>query len=99
MSYRILVDTEAGQALRSLSGHVVERVGRLLAELSEAADASFAPGSQLARPAEVSAPGQRLQLDLDDCVLLYEIDTATRTLSVLAVEPRTSGAGLPAASA
>ena len=84
MSYRILVDSEAGQALRTFSGHVLERAGRLLAELSEGTDEA---GLSTRAPSEAGAKGRR-KLDLTDCVLLYEIDATAHTLHVLAVEPR-----------
>ena len=79
MSYRILVDPEAGEVLRTLRSHVVQQVGRLLAELAELVSAG-----PLARPGESDVA----QLEVDDCVLFYQVDRDQLTLNVRSVQPR-----------
>lgn len=80
MSYRIQVDPEASEALRTLRAHVVQQVGRLLGELAELVSAGpFPRESDLAR------------LEVDDCVLLYQVDRAQRTLNVRSVQRRALG--------
>ncbi len=79
MSYRIQVDPEAGQVLRTLRAHVVQHLGHLLAELAEL----FSTG-QGAR----SGDGNVALLEVDDYILFYEVNRADETLNVRSVQPR-----------
>lgn len=81
MSYRIQVDPEAGQVLRTLRAHVVQHLGRLLAELAELISSASAQPT-FAREGNVAL------LEVDDYVLFYEVDCAERTLNVRSVQPR-----------
>lgn len=75
MSYRIEVDPEAGEVLRTLRAHVVQQLGRLLADLAELVSAPQ-PGARVAK------------LEMDGCEVLYELDRDQRTLSVRSVRAR-----------
>lgn len=87
MSYRIQVDPEAGQVLRTLRAHVVQRLGHLLAELAEL--------TSVGQPAPArSGDGSVALLEADDYVLFYEVNRAEQTLNVRSVQLR--AIGLPA---
>ena len=91
MSYRIQVDPEAGQVLRTLRAHVVQHLGRLLAELAELISAG-PPALALSRAGE----GNVALLEVDEYVLCYEVDRAGQTLKVRSVQPRPLGQAAPA---
>jgi hypothetical protein len=72
MSYRILVQPEAGSRLRTLAPHVVLRLSQSLAELAEVA----APGND----------PEADELRVDDCVMQFVIDHQERLLRVIRVD-------------
>jgi mRNA-degrading endonuclease RelE of RelBE toxin-antitoxin system len=85
MSYRIQVDPEAGQVLRTLRAHVVQHLGHLLAEVADLfSTGQGAPALAVAR----SGDGQVALLEVDDYVLCYEVNRAEQTVNVRSVQPR-----------
>jgi mRNA-degrading endonuclease RelE of RelBE toxin-antitoxin system len=81
MSYRILVEPAAAQRLRTFSSHVVQRLGRLLAELADLA--SIAPPQTLAFARSGSDVVSRI--DLEDATVWYRVDRREETLTVVEV--------------
>jgi mRNA-degrading endonuclease RelE of RelBE toxin-antitoxin system len=81
MSYRILVEPAAAQRLRTFSSHVVQRLGRLLAELADLA--SIAPPQTLALARSGSDAVSRI--DLEDATVWYRVDRHEETLTVVEV--------------
>ncbi len=79
MSYRIQVDPEAAQVLRTLRAHVVQLLGHRLAELAELIST--------AQPTPAREDNITL-LEVEDYVLSYEVDCAEHTLKVRSVQPR-----------
>jgi len=80
MSYRILVEPAAGQRLRTFSSHVVQRLGRLLAELADLA--SIAPPPTLAF---ASPQADLLRIEVEDVTVWYRIDKREETLTIIEV--------------
>ncbi len=85
MSYRIEVDPEAGQVLRTLRAHVVQRLGHLLAELAELISAGQPAPARL-------EDGTVALLEADDYVLFYEVNPLEQTLNVRSIQLRALGA-------
>ncbi len=83
MSYRILVEPAAGQRLRTFSSHVVQRLGRLLAELADLA--SIAPPSTLAFARHSSPQADLLRIEVEDVTVWYRIDKREETLTIIEV--------------
>jgi mRNA-degrading endonuclease RelE of RelBE toxin-antitoxin system len=81
MSYRILVEPAAAQRLRTFSSHVVQRLGRLLAELADLA--SIAPPQTLALIR--SAADAVSRIDLEGASVWYRVDRREETLTVVDV--------------
>jgi mRNA-degrading endonuclease RelE of RelBE toxin-antitoxin system len=81
MSYRILVEPAAAQRLRTFSSHVVQRLGRLLAELADLA--SIAPPQTLALARSGADAVSRI--DLEDATVWYRVDRREETLTVVEV--------------
>jgi mRNA-degrading endonuclease RelE of RelBE toxin-antitoxin system len=81
MSYRILVEPAAAQRLRTFSSHVVQRLGRLLAELADLA--SIAPPQTLALARSGGDAVSRI--DLEDATVWYRVDRREETLTVVEV--------------
>jgi mRNA-degrading endonuclease RelE of RelBE toxin-antitoxin system len=86
MSYRILVEPAAAQRLRTFSAYLVQRLGRLLAELADLA--SIAPPVSLALARNPDAEMSRVELD--DATVWYRVDHKEETLTLVDVN---SGAG------
>jgi hypothetical protein len=74
MSYRIQVQPEAGALLRTLAPYVVLRLGRALAELADSLGAASDEGLQ--------------DLCVDNCVVQFVVNHASRLLEVIHVEQR-----------
>ena len=81
MSYRILVEPSAAQRLRTFSSHIVQRLGRVLAELADLA--SIAPPQTLAFARSGADAVSRL--DLEDATVWYRVDRREETLTVVDV--------------
>jgi hypothetical protein len=79
MSYRILVEPAAAQRLRTFSSYLVQRLGRLLAELADLA--SIAPPASLALARTADADLSRL--DLEDATVWYRVDHREETLTLV----------------
>jgi hypothetical protein len=89
MDYRIVVEPAAARRLRTLLPHVVQGLGRHLAELLEAFTWD---GSGLA-----PAGGARtLAIDIDGVSVSCRVDARDETLTILDVQERPNAAG-PAA--
>jgi mRNA-degrading endonuclease RelE of RelBE toxin-antitoxin system len=86
MSYRILVEPAAAQRLRTFSAYLVQRLGRLLAELADLA--SIAPPTSLAIARNPQAEVSRL--DLEDATVWYRVDHREETLTLVDIA---AGAG------
>ena len=83
MSYRILVEPAAAQRLRTFSSHVVQQLGRVLAELADLASIAPPPGLSFARN-----PGpdrNLLRVEVEDATVWYRIDKREETLTVVEV--------------
>ena len=87
MSYRILVEPQAAQRLRTFSSHVVPRLGRLLAELADVASAG--QGSSLAGASSQGRAADPLRVEAEDLMLLYRVDKQDGTLTVIDVASST----------
>ena len=83
MSYRILVEPAAGQRLRTFSSHVVQQLGRLLAELADLA--SIAPPPSLVFARNPGPEPNLLRMEIDDVTVWYRIDKRQETLTVVEV--------------
>jgi mRNA-degrading endonuclease RelE of RelBE toxin-antitoxin system len=83
MSYRILVEPAAGQRLRTFSSHVVQRLGRLLAELADLASIAPPPSLTLARG--LAPDSTLLRIEVEDATVWYRIDKHEETLTVVEV--------------
>ncbi|HEX9605477.1 MAG TPA: hypothetical protein VF973_17115 [Myxococcales bacterium] len=83
MSYRILVEPAAAQRLRTFSSHVVQRLGRLLAELADLASIAPPPSLTLAR--NLSPESNLLRIGVEDVTVWYRIDKREETLTVVEV--------------
>ncbi len=83
MSYRILVEPAAAQRLRTFSSHVVQRLGRLLAELADLA--SIAPPPTLAFARHPGPQADLLRIEVEDVIVWYRIDKREETLTVVEV--------------
>jgi mRNA-degrading endonuclease RelE of RelBE toxin-antitoxin system len=81
MSYRILVEPAAAQRLRTFSSYLVQRLGRLLAELADLA--SIAPPASLSLARNPQAEVSRL--DLEDATVWYRVDHREETLTLVEV--------------
>ena len=86
MSYRILVEPAAAQRLRTFSSYLVQRLGRLLAELADLASVAPPVSLALARGADAKLS----RIDLEDVTVSYRIDPREETLTLVDVE---GGAG------
>ena len=82
MAYRILVEPTAARRLETLLPHVVQGLGRQLAELLEAS-----AGDELGL-AGSGGSARALTLELDSVSVLYRIDDRDETLTVLDVQER-----------
>ena len=80
MSYRILVEPSAAQRLRTFSSHVVQRLGRLLAELADLA--SIAPPQTMGLSRGPETPSR---IDLEDVSVWYRVDCREETLTLVEV--------------
>ena len=74
MSYRIQVRPEAGALLRTLAPYIVLRLGRALAELADSIGSAADAGLH--------------DLRVDNCVVQFVVDHASRLLEVIHVEQR-----------
>jgi mRNA-degrading endonuclease RelE of RelBE toxin-antitoxin system len=83
MSYRILVEPAAAQRLRTFSSHVVQRLGRLLAELADLA--SIAPPPSLVFARNQGPDASLLRIDVEDVTAWYRVDKREETLTVVEV--------------
>ncbi|HYR20492.1 MAG TPA: hypothetical protein VEQ15_13430 [Myxococcales bacterium] len=83
MSYRILVEPAAAQRLRTFSSHVVQRLGRLLAELADLASIAPPPSLTLAR--SLAPDSTLLRIEVEDATAWYRIDKREETLTVVEV--------------
>ena len=84
MSYRILVEPAAAQRLRTFSSHVVQRLGRVLAELADLASIAPPPSLVIARhPGSEASP---FRIEVDEVTVWYRIDKNDETLTVVQVE-------------
>jgi mRNA-degrading endonuclease RelE of RelBE toxin-antitoxin system len=83
MSYRILVEPAAGQRLRTFASHVVQRLGRLLAELADLA--SIAPPPSLLFARNPGPEPNLLRMEIDDVTVWYRVDNREETLTVVEV--------------
>jgi len=86
MSYRILVEPAAAQRLRTFSSHVVQRLGRQLAELADLA--SIAPPPSLVFARNLGPEANLLRLEIEDVTVWYRIDKREETLTVVEVASR-----------
>ena len=93
MSYRILVEPAAAQRLRTFSSYLVQRLGRLLAELADLA--SIAPPASLALAGDGDADLSRV--DLEGAIVWYRVDRREETLTL--VEVATGAGDQPGAQA
>jgi len=84
MSYRILVEPAAAQRLRTFSSHVVQRLGRVLAELADLASIAPPPSLVIARPPASEA--RPVRIEVDEVTVWYRIDKDDQTLTVVQVE-------------
>jgi mRNA-degrading endonuclease RelE of RelBE toxin-antitoxin system len=86
MAYRILIEPAAARRLRTFLPHVVQRLGRLLAELAELSGADSHPALGLALlPAP---PVGLLTLEAEGVSVLYRIDKTAETLTLVEAEER-----------
>ena len=83
MSYRILVEPAAAQRLRTFSSHVVQRLGRLLAELADLA--SIAPPPSLVFARSLGPEANLLRMEIEDVKVWYRVDKREETLTVVEV--------------
>jgi mRNA-degrading endonuclease RelE of RelBE toxin-antitoxin system len=83
MSYRILVEPAAAQHLRTFSSHVVQQLGRVLAELADLASIAPPPGLSFAR--NPGAERSLLRVDVEDATVWYRVDKREETLTVVEV--------------
>ena len=83
MSYRILVEPAPAQRLRTFSSHVVQRLGRLLAELADLASIAPPPSLLLAR--NLGPEPNLLRMEIDDVTVWYRVDNREETLTVVEV--------------
>jgi hypothetical protein len=74
MSYRIQVQPEAGVLLRTLAPYVILRLGRALADLADSLGAASDSGPH--------------DLRIDNCVVRFVVNHASRLLEVIHVEQR-----------
>lgn len=94
MSYRILVHPDASDALRTLPEPVLRRAGQLLAEAAHEPSPIAADAEPLASARGRTDAGEReandslQRLESDCCVLLYEVDSGSRALTVMRIEAR-----------
>jgi mRNA-degrading endonuclease RelE of RelBE toxin-antitoxin system len=83
MSYRIVVEPAAGQRLRTFASHVVQRLGRLLAELADLA--SIAPPPSLVLARNPGPDASLLRIEVEDVTAWYRVDKREETLTVVEV--------------
>ena len=83
MSYRILVEPGAAQRLRTFSSHVVQRLGRVLAELADLA--SIAPPPSLVIARHLDPEASLLRIEVEDVTVWYRIDKIDETLTIVEV--------------
>jgi mRNA-degrading endonuclease RelE of RelBE toxin-antitoxin system len=83
MSYRILVEPAAAQRLRTFSSHVVQRLGRVLAELADLA--SIAPPPTLVFARQLGSEANLLRIDVEEVSVWYRIDKREETLTIVEV--------------
>jgi len=83
MSYRILVEPGAAQRLRTFSPHVVQRLGRILAELADLASIAPPPSLVIARHPDPEASVFRFEVE--DVSVWYRIDQSEETLTIVEV--------------
>ena len=83
MSYRILVEPAAAQRLRTFSSHVVQRLGRVLAELADLA--SIAPPPSLVIARNLGAEASPFRIEVEDVTVWYRIDKREETLTIVEV--------------
>ena len=83
MSYRILVEPTAAQRLRTFSSHVVQQLGRLLAELADLA--SIAPPPSLALARHLGPGADLLRIEVEDVNVWYRVDKREETLTIVEV--------------
>ncbi len=81
MSYRILVEPAAAQRLRTFSSYIVQRLGRLLAELADLA--SIAPPPILVFARNPGPEANLLRLEVEDVTVWYRINMRDETLTVV----------------
>jgi mRNA-degrading endonuclease RelE of RelBE toxin-antitoxin system len=79
MSYRILVEPAAAERLRTFSSYIVQRLGRLLAELADLA--SIAPPASLALAR--NADSELSRVDLEGATVWYRLDRHEETLTLV----------------
>jgi mRNA-degrading endonuclease RelE of RelBE toxin-antitoxin system len=83
MSYRILVEPAAAQRLRTFSSHVVQRLGRLLAELADLA--SIAPPPSLVFARNLGPEANLFRFQVEDVTVCYRVDKREETITVVEV--------------
>ena len=83
MSYRILVEPAAAQRLRTFSSHVVQRLGRVLAELADLASIAPPPSLVIARRPDPEA--SLFRIEVEDVTVFYRIDKIDETLTIVEV--------------
>jgi mRNA-degrading endonuclease RelE of RelBE toxin-antitoxin system len=86
MSYRILVEPAAAQRLRTFSSYIVQRLGRLLAELADLASIAPPAGLTLAR----NADAELARVELEGATVWYRVDRREETLTLVDIA---AGAG------
>ncbi|HWE26120.1 MAG TPA: hypothetical protein VG496_19445 [Myxococcales bacterium] len=82
MSYRILVEPAAAQRLRTFSSYLVQRLGRLLADLADLASIAPPASLSLARNADTDLA----RIDLEDATVWYRVDRRDETLTLVDVQ-------------
>jgi mRNA-degrading endonuclease RelE of RelBE toxin-antitoxin system len=80
MSYRILVEPAAAERLRTFSSYVVQKLGRLLAELADLASIAPPPSPVFAR---AQGTETNLRVEVDEVTVWYRIDKREETLTVV----------------
>ena len=79
MSYRILVEPAAAQRLRTFSSYLVQRLGRLLAELADLASIAPPASLTLARTGEAELS----RIELESATVWYRVDRREETLTLV----------------
>jgi len=82
MSYTLHIDKSAAKTIKGLDRTTVNRIYRRLKELSQ-----DPLDSRISDPVEMSEEGER-KSRVGNWRIFYEIDDATRTVSITAVRPR-----------